>query len=194
MYLTQFAQSYTSLDTSYGPTTTTTSSSLSGGVVALIILLSLAVAAICIASMWVLYKRAGRPGWASIVPLYNVWVLFELTGFPGWLAILMLVPFVNFVVGIIEIVAIVKFVQLFGKGVGFGILTIFFPFVMLPILAFGKAQYQGPAAGPGNSTDPSQPVAPQPLESTPLQPVAPSQSVGPQPPEQQPPVPPAPTV
>jgi hypothetical protein len=173
---------------------TNTNSSFSIAAFLPVFLISIALGIIMIVALWKLFTKTGRPGWASIVPVYNLWVLFELTGFPAWLAILALVPFVNFVVIILEIVALVKFVQLFGKGIGFGILTIFFPFVTLPILAFGKAQYQGPAA-PQNSVEataeplsaaPSQTVTAQPSTNSSKEPEAQSQ-----PGDQQPPTTPA---
>jgi hypothetical protein len=34
--------------------------------------------------------------------------------------------------------------KLFGKGVGYTIGIIFLPFIFLPMLAFGSAEYQGP--------------------------------------------------
>ena len=56
----------------------------------------------------------------------------------------MLIPFVNFIILIILIIDLGKS---FGKGVGFGIALLLLPVIFFPILGFGSAQYQGPAAG-----------------------------------------------
>jgi len=101
------------------------------------------VAVIEIAAIWRIFVKAGQPGWASIVPIYNVVVLLRITGKPTWWVILMLVPLVNIVIAIIETVALAK---VFGKGGGYAVGLIFLPFVFLPMLAWGDAQYQLSAA------------------------------------------------
>lgn len=91
-------------------------------------------------SMWKLFVKAGRPGWASIVPIYNVIVMLDIAKKPWWYLLLMLIPFVNFVIAIMVTVA---FVKAYGKDTGFAVLTIFFAPIMYPILAFGDSKYQG---------------------------------------------------
>jgi|ERR1700692_872256 Family of unknown function (DUF5684) len=97
-----------------------------------------------IAAMWKVFSKAGQPGWACIIPIYNLYVLCKIAGRPGWWVLLMLIPFVNFIILIIVAIDIAK---AFGKGVGFGIGLILLPFIFYPILGFGSAQYQGGAAG-----------------------------------------------
>lgn len=93
-----------------------------------------------IASMWKVFTKAGQPGWASIIPFVNLYFLCKVAGRPGWWLILMLIPFVNFIILIIVDIDIAKN---FGKGVGFGIGLILLPIIFFPVLAFGSAQYQG---------------------------------------------------
>jgi hypothetical protein len=92
--------------------------------------------------MWKIFVKAGKPGWASIVPIYNIIVLLEIVGRPVWWLLLFFVPFVNFVIGIMLMIDLAK---AFGKDVGFAILLILLPIVGYPMLAFGKADYVGPA-------------------------------------------------
>ena len=101
-----------------------------------------------IAAMWKVFSKAGQPGWAVIIPIYNIYVLCKVAGRPGWWLLLMLIPLVNIVIAIILNIDIAKN---FGKGVGFGIGLIFLPFIFYPILGFGSAQYQG-GTGAGPST------------------------------------------
>jgi len=86
------------------------------------------------------FTKAGKPGWASIVPIYNIIVYLQIAGKPEWWVILMFIPVVNLIVGIIALLA---FAKSFGKGGGFAVGMIFLPFIFLPMLAFGDAQYIG---------------------------------------------------
>jgi ABC-type sulfate transport system permease subunit len=108
-----------------------------------------AVIILLIASIWKVFSKAGQPGWASIIPIYNVYIMCKVAGRPGWWVLLMLIPLVNVIIGIILNVDISKG---FGKGVGFAIGMIFLPFIFWPILGFGSAQYQGAAAGSAGAT------------------------------------------
>lgn len=101
---------------------------------------SFALAILTIVAMWKLFKKAGKPGWAAIIPIYNIIVMLEIAGMPGWYVLLLLIPIVNVV---ISILIILRFVKAYGKGTGFGILTIFFAPIMYAIMAFGDAKYQG---------------------------------------------------
>ena len=62
-----------------------------------------AVIILVIASIWKIFTKAGKPGWASIVPIYNTIVLLEIVGKPTWWIILLLIPFVNIIVLLIVI-------------------------------------------------------------------------------------------
>lgn len=102
-----------------------------------------AVLILLIAAMWKVFSKAGQPGWAVLIPIYNLYVLCKVAGRPGWWLLLLLIPFVNFIIAIILNVDIAKN---FGKGAGFAVGMLFLPFIFWPILGFGSAQYQGPAA------------------------------------------------
>jgi Family of unknown function (DUF5684) len=94
-----------------------------------------------VASMWKVFTKAGRPGWASIIPIYNMVVLCQIAGKPGWWVLLMLIPIVNIVVGVMvwHNVSVS-----FGHGVGFTLGLIFLGFIFVPILAWGSSEYQQP--------------------------------------------------
>lgn len=104
----------------------------------------LAIAVFYIASFWTIYKKAGQPGWAALIPIYNMVVLHQITGKPIWWVILYFVPVVNIVISIIVTHALSV---CFGKGVGFTLGLIFLGFIFYPILAWSDAQYLGPTAG-----------------------------------------------
>jgi hypothetical protein len=115
-----------------------------GGIVALfIMLLQLAVFILLIVSLWKVFEKAGKPGWAAIIPIYNVIVLLEIVGRPVWWILLLLIPCVNIIVLVLVQIDIAKS---FGKDVAFGIGLALLGFIFLPILAFSDARYIGPAA------------------------------------------------
>lgn len=89
---------------------------------------------------WIIFQKAGKPGWAIIVPFYNIIVMLEIIGRPIWWILLFFIPFVNAIMGII---VVIELAQAFRKSVGFAIGMIFLPFIFYPILAFGSAQYGG---------------------------------------------------
>jgi hypothetical protein len=80
------------------------------GIVYLVILV------ILIASGWKLFSKAGEPGWAAIIPIYNTIVTLKIAGKPLWWFFLLLIPFVNFV---IILLVLISFVERFGKGAGY---------------------------------------------------------------------------
>jgi len=91
--------------------------------------------------LWRVFSKAGKPGWAAIVPFYNVIVELEIVGKPWYWLLLMLIPVVNVVLGIIVMVRMAK---VFGKGGGFAVGLVLLPFIFLPILAFDSSTYLGP--------------------------------------------------
>jgi hypothetical protein len=89
----------------------------------------LAVVLLMVISMWKVFTKAGKPGWAAIVPLYNIIVLIQIAGKPLWWIIIY--PFIVF-----------PLAGKFGKGAGFGLGLLILPFIFWPMLAFGSATYQ----------------------------------------------------
>ena len=105
------------------------------------IIFYLAVAVFMLVCVWKVFVKAGKPGWAAIVPFYNLYVEFEIAWGKGILFLLLLIPIVDVVVGII---CMYKLCKAFGKGVGFFVLMLLLPIIAWPILAFGSDQYIGP--------------------------------------------------
>ncbi len=103
----------------------------------------LALIVLIIAGMWKTFAKAGQPGWAAIIPIYNVYVLCKIGGRPGWWLILFFIPIVNIVIPAIISIDVAR---AFGKSVLFGIGLWLLGIVFYPILGFGDAQYQGPVA------------------------------------------------
>ena len=93
---------------------------------------------ITVESQWKIYKKAGKDGWASIVPIYNIVVLLEIVKKPTWWLIMLLIPFVNIIFSIWMTNLLSK---RFNKDEGFTIGLIFLPFIFYPLLGMSKAEY-----------------------------------------------------
>ena len=102
--------------------------------------ISILIMAFFIFVYWIIFTKAGEEGWKSLIPIYNVYILYKITWGNGLIFLLLLVPFVNFIVGIITIN---KLSKCFGHGLGFTLGLLFLPIIFLPLLAFGDSRYEG---------------------------------------------------
>jgi hypothetical protein len=120
--------------TMYGTTSQTDISAILGTYAILV----LVIAVIMIVANWKIYTKAGKPGWASIVPFYNMYVMYEIAGMNGWMFLLTFIPIVNIV---IQIMLYLNLAKKFGKSTGFAIGLILLNPIFLLLLAFGNAEY-----------------------------------------------------
>lgn len=117
-----------------------------------VLFIGLILLIISIVGLWKVFEKAGRPGWAAIVPIYNYWVLAEIAGKPGWYALVFLISWIP-VLGTIAAIAVTILVSLglakaFGKEPVWSLLIIFLPFIALLILGFGNDKYKKPVSAP----------------------------------------------
>ncbi len=106
------------------------------------VLFMLFVAVFYIYTYWRIFEKAGKPGWAVLIPIYNAIVVLEIVGKPWWWIFLFLIPVVNFIFAI----WMVNLLSLsFGKTTAFTIGLLLLSPIFYPILAFSNAEYQGPA-------------------------------------------------
>ncbi|MDR9402035.1 MAG: DUF5684 domain-containing protein [Halothece sp. Uz-M2-17] len=103
------------------------------------LIVQLIIFILLIAGNWMVFVKAGQPGWAILIPFYNVYVTLKIAGRPGWWLILLFIPLVNLIFIIIPFDIAGKF----GKGVGYGLGLLFLPFIFYPVLGFGHASYRG---------------------------------------------------
>ena len=102
-------------------------------------LVILAVAVIHVVAMWKVYAKAGQPGWACLIPIYNFYVELRIAGMsPLWLLTLLACG-IGYIIP--WIICQVKMAQRFGKGTGFALGLIFFNPIFVLILAFGSSKY-----------------------------------------------------
>jgi hypothetical protein len=104
---------------------------------------SLIISVVLIISYWKIFEKAGKPGWASLIPIYNVIVLLEIIGKPVWWVFLILFPCTTFIFGIWAVNLLSKS---FGQSEGFTVGLLLLGIIFFPVLAFGNYRYLGPSA------------------------------------------------
>jgi hypothetical protein len=111
-----------------------------GGATLIVIM---AIFVVFIIGIWKVFVKAGKPGWAAIVPLYNIYILLQIAGRPGWWIVLFMIPIANIVVGILVAIDIAK---AFGQSAVFGVVLLFLlGGIGYLVLGFGNYRYIGPA-------------------------------------------------
>lgn len=142
-------------------TYTTTTTAAGAGMSMGIMLLYFAIIAVMIAAYWKIFTKAGKPGWASIIPIYNIYTLLQIVQKPVWWLILFFIPVVNVITAIIVMLNLGK---AFGKSTGWSVifLVIFSSLGML-MLGFGSSTYQ---LGGAPSNKPTTPATPTPQDAS----------------------------
>ena len=130
-----------------------------GALFAVYLIFMIAIYVVTVVGLWIGCVKAGRPGWAAIIPIYNWWVWVEMIGRPRWWfwalvasVLLSWISIVGIILGILMFVlylmGCLDMAKAFGRGAGTGIGLWLVPFVFAPILGFGDAQYLEPVAAP----------------------------------------------
>jgi uncharacterized protein DUF5684 len=144
--LTTFAQDYTYYTV---PDTPTDAGGLGGLMVAYAVF-GLIFAIPAIVGLWKIFEKAGKPGWAAIIPIYNLYIYLQVVGRPVWWMLFFLlafIPFVGAVVGIVlGFILANDLAKSFNKDMGYTVLLFLLPFIGYPLLGFGSAEYKGPSA------------------------------------------------
>ena len=128
----------------------------------LIILMAVcfALGVLMIVSWWNIFEKAGRPGWAAIIPIYNFIVMLRIVKLSSWLVLLGFIPLIGgLAVFIVSIIMNLRLAKAFGREEGFAVGLILLPYVFYPMLAFGKYKFIGVISTP--------PPTPPPASTTP---------------------------
>ncbi|WP_316822160.1 DUF5684 domain-containing protein [Pedobacter gandavensis] len=118
-------------------------SNIFGGFMVAFLLFGLFLVLMNIIGMWKIFVKAGKPGWASLIPIYNSIVLIEIVGKPTIWILWLLIPCTAPIFGIWLMNLLSKS---FGKDEGFTVGLVLLSFIFVPILGFGGAKYLGPSA------------------------------------------------
>lgn len=100
---------------------------------------SLLITVYMIVVRWIIYKKAGKHGWAAIIPIYKDVVWLKIAGLSPWLLLLFLIPIFGWIaLAIIFIVAKFKVPVAFGQSALWGLGLWFIPIVFESVIAFSK--------------------------------------------------------
>jgi hypothetical protein len=95
-----------------------------------------------IAGWWRVFEKAGKPGWAALVPIYNLWLLVEIVKKPVLWFIMLLIPCVG---AVFYILLCIELAKAFGKTAGYGVGLALLGPIFFPMLGLGDAVYTPPA-------------------------------------------------
>jgi hypothetical protein len=106
------------------------------------------------------FQKAGQPGWAAFVPIYNFIIMLRIAGRPAawaWFLLLAFVPFIGSIaLLVVAIVVLNDISRSFGRGGGFTVGLVLLGPIFWYILWLGDSQYRGPAALAGAGGYPGQ--------------------------------------
>ena len=87
-----------------------------------------------------LYIKAGEPGWKAIIPIYNTMTMAKIALGNPWLGLLVLVPFVGWLV---MLYVSFKFIKQFNVSDGMAVLSLLIAPIVYLIIGFGEYEYIG---------------------------------------------------
>jgi hypothetical protein len=90
--------------------------------------------------LWMVFEKAGYPGWSAFIPFYNVYILVRIVDLPIVFILFYLIPVINIMA---HAYTCFKLAQCFNKGVVYTVGLFLAPFFFIPILGFGKSRFTG---------------------------------------------------
>ena len=104
-------------------------------------LFGLAMVVVIVVGGWKVFEKAGQPGWAILIPIFNAYIMLKIAGRPGWWLLLYFIPLVNIVIAIIVCMDVAR---AFGQSALFGFFLLFLLCgIGYLMLGFGNYRYQG---------------------------------------------------
>jgi hypothetical protein len=94
------------------------------------------------------FLKAGEPGIAAFIPIWNALVLLKIVDRPWWWLILYLIPIVGLIIAIVVFYDLAKS---FGHGAGFTVGLVLLSWIFLLILWLGRSRYLGPRGEPAGA-------------------------------------------
>ena len=96
---------------------------------------------------WKIFAKAGQPGWAVLIPIYNTIVFLRVVGLAWYWIFFPLVVLIP-ILGMFAYLAWAIWLNhrlsvRFGQGVGFTIGLVLLPPIFWLILGFGSSKYVG---------------------------------------------------
>lgn len=113
----------------------------SGGTVATVVAVAGVVLFVLpVVGMWKMFEKAGKPGWAALIPVYNLWVLVDVADKEWWWFLVLFIPSANLAAWVIVNVGVA---DQFGQRAAFGVALSVLFFLLYPVVGFGDYEYEG---------------------------------------------------
>lgn len=147
---------------SYGYNYGTSTAAAAGGLVAGLAIFVIVLCIFCLAfvvmsiiGQWKIFSKANKPGWASLIPIYNQYILCQVTGVnPMWLIVVYAASIISSFLGPLAFIGVVvsiyfnvlisvSLARSFGKDDAYAIGLIFLGPIFYLILGCGDSKYLG---------------------------------------------------
>ena len=115
------------------------SAGLFGGIAFLV---QIALIVVFLIAYWKIFEKAGKPGWAALIPFYNVYLMCDIVWPNKAFVPFLLLSFVPIANVIYAIIFIFRLAKAFGKDMAFGFGLLLLAPIFILILAFGDSTYQ----------------------------------------------------
>lgn len=101
-------------------------------------MISFVIAVASVVGMWLLFRKAHKAGWRSLIPILNIYTLCQIAD-RGWKVLLLLIPGV----GVVYYVLLnFRLARAFGRGLITGLGLILLPWLFTILLGLGDAEYE----------------------------------------------------
>lgn len=127
------------------------------GFIGVVMLIVFAIALLAVIGQWRCFTKAGKPGWAALVPFYNQWVNCEIVGVnPYWVLIVLIGSLISGLIPVIGsllsmavsvyfmIILYVSTARSFGKDDSYAIGLYFLAPIFWFLLGRENVNYVGP--------------------------------------------------
>lgn len=88
---------------------------------------------------WIIFSKAGKHGFAAIIPIYRDVVYFKICSISPWVILFILLPIIGWLIlAVLKIVSKFELSYNFGRKTGFGFGLWLLPIIFESIIAFSK--------------------------------------------------------
>lgn len=88
---------------------------------------------------WIIFSKAGKHGFAAIIPIYRDVVYFKICSISPWVILFILLPIIGWLIlAVLKIVSKFELSYNFGKKTGFGFGLWLLPIIFESIIAFSR--------------------------------------------------------
>ncbi len=91
----------------------------------------------------IIYKKAGKSFFLTLIPIYRDAVLFKICGYSPWIILFLLLPVIGWIIYLIyKILMKFELAEAFGHGIGFGLGVWLLSPIFESIIAFSNNEYE----------------------------------------------------